>query len=202
MNGSNDETLRSYEARVQEYVDGTTHVVSGAVKVWIDESLAGLSPRAKILELGSAFGRDAAYIAAQGFEVERTDAVEGFVDHLNAQGLGARLFNVITDDFVGKYDFIFANAVLLHFNAEEFLIALIKIRRALKSPGRLSFSLKMGQGESWSSEKINSPRFFRYWQSHELDKPLHDAGFSGWTIKEEKTTRTHAEWLFVIAETA
>lgn len=201
VGATNSETLRSYEARVQEYIDGTSQTVAGAAKDWIDAALAGLSPEAKIVELGSAFGRDAAYIISQGFEVECTDAVAGFVLQLQAKGFNARRYNALTDDLGDEYDLIFANAVLLHFNEAEFALVLKKLLHSLKKGGRLAFSLKRGRGEEWLAAKIDAPRFFRYWKQDELEPLLGGVGFVRWTIEEALTGRAHAEWLFVVAST-
>ena len=97
MSHANSETLRSYEARVAEYVEGTPSEVAGPVKEWIDAVLSGLPAKARIVELGSAFGRDAAYIASKGFAVECTDAVAGFVVELQSRGFKARQFNLLRD---------------------------------------------------------------------------------------------------------
>jgi SAM-dependent methyltransferase len=149
--------------------------------------------------LGSAFGRDAVYIASKGFEIECTDAAPGFVSYLKARGLNARQFNAIVDDLEDQYDLIFANAVMLHFNREEFSFVLQKLFRSLKCGGRFAFSLKRGEGEAWSSEKIGAPRFFCYWEQNDLVPLLGKTGFSRWTIKSASTRRAHPEWLFVIA---
>lgn len=199
MSATNGETLRSYETRIQEYIDGTSQEVSGAAKDWIEASLAGLLADAKILELGSAFGRDAAYVVSRGFGIECTDAVPGFVAHLRERGFCARQFNLLTDSLADRYDLILANAVLLHFAADEFAMVLKKLRAALKGGGRLAFSLKRGQGEEWSTGKLGAPRFFRYWQPEGVAPYLRDAGFAQWSIDEAQTARAHAEWLFVIA---
>jgi len=199
MIGSNSETLRSYQGRVQEYIDGTSQAVSGAAKAWIDDALSGLPAEARLMELGSAFGRDAAYIAARGFAIECTDAVPGFVSELQARGFTARQFNAIADNPGDHYDLILANAVMLHFNRSEFSSVLTKLAHALKRGGRFAFSLKRGRGESWSDEKIGAPRFFCYWEPEDLEPLLRQAGFARWTIGEVRTERAHAEWLFIIA---
>jgi SAM-dependent methyltransferase len=197
---SNTETLRSYGGRVQEYIEGTSQIVSDVAKDWIDAALSGLKAKAKILELGSAFGRDAAYILSKGFHVECSDAVEGFVSHLRARGFNARPYNAITDDLTEKYDLILANAVMLHFDRREFAFVLKKMLRSLSDGGRLAFSLKAGEGESWSDAKIGAPRFFCYWRKDELEPFLTDAGFSSWSIEMASTDRSHAEWMFIIAQ--
>lgn len=199
LSDANSETLRSYEARVAEYVEGTPSEVTGAVKEWIDAVLSGLSAEARIVELGSAFGRDAAYIASKGFAVECTDAVAGFVVELHSRGFKARQFNLLSDDFDRGYDLIFANAVFLHFNRSEFVVVLKKLIGALASGGCCAFSLKRGKGEAWSEAKIGAPRYFCYWERDDLDPLLHDAGFSRWSVEEVHTARAHADWLYVTA---
>jgi SAM-dependent methyltransferase len=199
MSESNRETLRSYSDRIQEYIDGTSQTVSGPVKDWMDAALVNLPQEAKLIELGSAFGRDAAYIRSKGFDVECTDAVEGFVSHLRAKGFRARLYNALTDDLAETYDLILANAVLHHFDREEFAFVLKKLLHSLNSGGRFAFSLKRGKGEAWSVEKIGAPRFFCYWEREDLEPVLTGAGFARWTIEEAVTQRAHSEWMHVIA---
>ncbi len=199
MSGSNAGKLQSYAGHIQDYIDGTSTKVEGGLKSWLDAALAGFSAEARIVELGSAFGRDAAYVLSQGFRIECTDAVSGFVQALEAKGFAARLFNALTDDLPGPYDLILANAVMLHFTRDELALVLGKMRRALGPGGRFAFSLKRGQGEAWSSEKIGAPRFFCYWEQDRLVPVLSDAGFSAWTIDAASMQRAHAEWLFVIA---
>lgn len=199
MGDSNQKTLESYGTTIDAYIEGTAHVVSGAAKDWIDAAIADLPEAPRVLELGSAFGRDASYMAALGIEAECTDAVPGFVDHLKAKGFDARIFNVLTDKLDVRYDLILANAVLLHFTLPEFRTVLTKLHAALKPGGRLAFSLKAGQGEEWSDAKIGAPRFFRYWQEDQVAAELEAAGFGVRQIDLAHTDRKHGDWLFVIA---
>ncbi|MGY2050723.1 class I SAM-dependent methyltransferase [Methylobacterium sp. JK268] len=197
--GRNRETLRSYESRIAEYIAGTAQEVSGATRDWIDAALSGLSSEARILEIGSAFGRDAAYIAGKGFAVTCTDAAAGFVAHLRERGFDARPLNVLTDPLPGPSDLILANAVLLHFDRDACAAVLAKLARALAPGGRLAVSLKRGSGEEWSTDKLGAPRYFRYWEPEALEPLLAAAGLARWTIAEAVTARRHAAWLHVIA---
>lgn len=200
MSEANSETLISYRDRVAEYVEGTAAEVFGASKAWIDSCLQGLSRKARILEVGSAFGRDAAYIQMHGFSVECSDAVQGFVDLLKGRGFMARWLNLLVDDLpANAYDLVLANAVLLHFTPEEFLGLLTKLHGALAPGGRLAFSLKKGVGEHWSDEKIRAPRYFCYWTAETLEPCLRRAGFSKWDLVEATTSRSHPDWLYIIA---
>lgn len=197
MSQANAETLRSYEARIQRYIDGTP---SDIPEGWLDSALAGLDKNARILEIGSAYGRDAAYIASKGFGVECTDAAPGFVRELLARGFEARLFNLLADRIEPVYDLILANAVFLHFERARLHEIFRKMRAGLNTGGRLAFSLKDGDGEDWSDEKIGAPRYFCYWRAEQLPPLLLEAGFSSWRIEPARINHaTHAAWLFVVA---
>ena len=192
----NDKTLQSYEEHIQEYVDGTPQAVDGGTKAWIDRALALLPKHATVLELGSAFGRDAAYIKSKGFKVIATDAVQGFVDLLRKSGFEARLLNALTDDFGHDYDMLFAQAVLLHFNPEQVEQILQKAHSSLKPKGIIAFSVKQGNGSEWTKAKLDAPRYFHYWQREDLQAVVQDAGF---TIEEILEHKGNFEWLQVIA---
>lgn len=200
--GSNDATLDAYRRRAQIYVERTTPDISGAARVFLEDACRGLSPEARCLEIGAAFGRDAEFLRAKGFGVECADAVEAFVEMLRAKNFDAKRFNLLTDEFCGQYDLIYANAVLLHFTVDEFVRTLEKIFRALKPGGRFAFSLKAGEGEFWSQAKLDAPRFFHLWRGDQLPQFLRGAGFADWDMVEARTERDHAEWIYVIARAA
>lgn len=199
MSGTNGETLRSYAAHLQDYIDGTAQRLSGPSRDWVDRAVAGLPLSARLLELGSAFGRDATYLESLGYKVECSDAVEGFVALLRRKGFNARFLNLLTDDPGGPYDLILANAVFLHFTEEEFSGLLRRLAVALASGGRLAFSLKAGQGEGWSSAKLGAPRYFRYWTPESLEPLMARSGLADWSVWSVRTERAHADWLYVIA---
>lgn len=70
MSDSNHITLQSYEENIEEYIKQTPHKLSNDVKKWISDTINGLLLEARILEIGSGFGRDADYIEEQGYKVE------------------------------------------------------------------------------------------------------------------------------------
>lgn len=199
MSETNGTTIQSYEAHIQEYIDGTPQEVGGDVKSWIDATLDGLATDAKIIEVGSAFGRDANYIESLGYTVLRTDATDGFVKLLTEQGHQAKGFNLITDNFDTDYDLVFADAVLLHFTRDEVAEATRKIHGALTHSGRFSFSLKQGQGESWSEDKLGAPRYFCYWEQPQITELLASSGFSDVRVSDGGSGHNNAKWLHIIA---
>lgn len=198
VNASNITTLQSYEDHVQEYIDGTPQTVDGVVKEWIDAAIEGLPADARILEFGSAFGRDAAYLQSLGYTVQCTDATEGFVELLQQKGFPARKLNAITDEIDGPYDLIFANAVLLHFTRGETAAVLNKVFHALDDGGRFAFTLKQGEGERWTEDKLHAPRYFCFWTEEQMSQLLGDCGYSEIHVACDRKTAS-ATWLHIIA---
>jgi predicted TPR repeat methyltransferase len=145
-------------------------------------------------------GRDAAYLQEQGYTVECTDVTEGFVELLKEKGFAARKLNAITDSIGEQYDLILASAVLLHFTREEVAQVLRKIYQSLNDDGIFAFTLKEGEGEEWSSEKLDAPRFFCYWTADQIAEYLQDAGFEKIDISEGKVGARGVSWLQIIAK--
>lgn len=190
----NEKTLETYEKSVQAYVEGTANVTTGYYKEWIDQVLSALNSRARIFEIGSGFGRDAAYIASCGYTIECSDAVPGFIEILQERGLPVRSFNVLTDEFNSKYDCIFAAAVLLHFAPEQLHVILEKTYAGLNSGGILACTVKEGTGSEWSNAKVGAPRYFCYWQPENLQKVLEAAKFSITSLVSMDG------WIYIIAK--
>ena len=203
MSETNNRTVESYNAHIQEYIDGTPHEVSGVVKDWLDGSLTDVPKDARILEFGSAFGRDAEYFAGLGYAVECTDATPAFVDLLQQKGLDAKVLNTITDKLPQGLDFVLANAVLLHFTrdeaSDEASQVIKKVFDALNINGKFAFTLKQGEGEGWSEEKLGAPRFFCYWTEPQIREVLESAGFGDVEISGDRAT-ANATWLQRVAK--
>lgn len=202
MTSSNDQTIKSYEAHVQEYINSDPGI-SDIMKQWFGEAVAGLPKTAHILELGSAFGRDAAYLQGLGYSVECTDAVKAFVALLQEKRFNARRLNAITDELGGPYDLILANAVLLHFTRTETTQVLKKVYAALAKQGTFAFSLKQGDGENWSDEKLGAPRYFCFWTEDQIRQLLEQIGFQDIRNIQETSggeAKASAAWIRIIAK--
>lgn len=180
---SNEITLRSYESGIQEYLNEADVSVS---EIWIDDTLSLLPPNARMIEIGSAFGRDAQYIESFGHSIERTDATASFVNFLQEQGYVARLFNILTDPFNAPYDLVFANSVFLHFTPQELEKVFEKIHATLNHNGVLAFSVKKGEGEEWLALGLGKPRYYCYWTADKLVEKLESAGFKVHSISEKQ----------------
>ena len=148
---SNARTVAAYEAQADRYREQTQGLPKDD---WLDR-LASDAPPGRILEIGSAHGRDATALERRGRTVHRTDAAIAFVEMQRAQGHAADVLDVLTDEIKGPYAAVLANAVFLHFQPVELRHVLAKIRGALVPGGLLAFSVKVGDGSEWSSHKLD-----------------------------------------------
>ena len=194
----NERTLRVYEAKSDEYIAGTPPTMSTDVSDWIDRMIK-YSPSGKILEIGSAFGREADFFESKGYIVQRTDAAQSFVTLLKRNGHNAYSLNAITDDLKGPWALIFANCVFLHFSKGEFRKTLIKVLNSLDTGGVLGFAVKRGEGTQWHSQKVGSPRFFQYWNQQELSFLLGETEFELLDIRDG-ITDGDSDKIYVIAK--
>ena len=200
MSETNSRTIESYNGHIQEYLDGTPQEVSGVVKEWIDRTFADVPNDAHILEFGSAFGRDAAYLQDQGYQVACTDATPAFVDLLQEKGFDANVLNAITDELPQDIDVVLANAVLLHFTRDEATEVIGKVHDVLNPGGVFAFTLKQGDGEEWSEDKLGAPRFFTYWTDEQIYAVLADAGFGDISVWGDRVGARDVKWLQIIAK--
>lgn len=197
---NNDKTIASYDGHVSDYIDGTVHEVSGTIKEWIDRTFEDVPKDARILEFGSAFGRDAAYLQNLGYQIACTDATPAFVDELQQRGFNANVLNAITDELPQGTDIVLANAVLLHFTRDEAATVIGKVYDALNVGGKFAFTLKQGEGEEWSEYKLGAPRFFTYWTDAQIHDVLAGAGFDDISVLGDRSTPEHSMWLQIIAK--
>jgi SAM-dependent methyltransferase len=188
-----DSTIDAYEQKAFLYRDHTDSTMPTDLTQWLNASVSGLSPSARIFEIGSGTGRDASYLKQLGYRVQVSDVASSFVSMLAEDGWDAIRFDVVKDDLTGTWDLVFADAVLLHLTRDEFSLTLEKILASLEDNGRFAFTLKAGDGEAYSSEKLGMPRFFCYWQTSDVEDRLGDAGYSSWAITE------HPGWIHVVA---
>jgi len=175
VSDDNAATLRTYEQAAQLYRErsGRTALDDGLVDLVTDHAPDG----AQVLEIGSGPGFDAALLEDRGFRVRRTDATAAFVEMLRANGHEADLLDVRTDDVGGPYDVVFAQAVLLHIDRAELPRVLARLSAAVRPGGLLAISLKEGDGEAWSSHKVELPRHFVFWREEPLRTALVGAGW-------------------------
>jgi SAM-dependent methyltransferase len=191
----NERTVATYEEKAEAFRES----IPKEPHHQLIDLLADLVPAgARVLELGSGTGRDAAELERRGFVVRRTDATEAFLEMMRADGHDADRLDALTDDFGGPYDAVFADAVFLHFARTQLAAVL---RKAVHAAPVLAFSTKEGAGEEWSNRFLDLPRHFVMWQEEPLRELLASAG---WSVREliRTTGPSGASWFSVSATRA
>jgi 2-polyprenyl-3-methyl-5-hydroxy-6-metoxy-1,4-benzoquinol methylase len=189
---ANAETLRTYERAAAVYRERTVRRDDDAddlVALVVANAPAG----AAVLEVGSGPGHDADRLEALGFAVRRTDAASSFVELQRSDGHQIDVLDVRTDDLGGPYDVVFAQAVLLHIDRAELPGVLARALAAVRPGGLLALTLKEGDGEEWSSHKVELPRHFTYWRAEPLRAALVGAGWE--PVVLERTSAPYGPWL-------
>jgi predicted TPR repeat methyltransferase len=155
---------------------------------------------AHVLELGSGPGIEAKALEERGFTVRRTDGARAFVAMLRADGYAADLLDVRVDPLGGPYDAVYADAVLLHLTREEFADVLVRARKAVVHGGVLAMTLKEGDGEELTTERLGLPRRYTYWREAQLREAMARTGWTPLSVQIEPGERN--VWLNVIARAA
>jgi SAM-dependent methyltransferase len=191
-----DVTLATYEAAAETYLAATARTAPTVLR-FLDR-FAALVKDGPVLEIGSGPGWDAEYLEAQGLRVIRSDATKAFVERLRAQGHPAHMVDARTDPLGGPYRAILADAVLLHLSREDFQTFLERAHQAVEPDGILGFTLKEGDGEAWSEDKLALPRHFTYWREADVRAALERAGWS--VVRLDQVPGGKEDWLHVIAQ--
>jgi 2-polyprenyl-3-methyl-5-hydroxy-6-metoxy-1,4-benzoquinol methylase len=188
-------TLDTYNNHVQKYVELTKSIGDNPdAKSWLEFLSTLIDKDVSILEIGSGSGVCADYLESLGFTIVRTDAVESFIDYQKSLGKSIRFLNILTNTASQKYDFILANAVLHHFNSSELEIVLNNVKESLSDDGLFAFSVNIGDGEEFTNQKMDAPRYYKYWKKETIDPMLSTFGFA--IIDSQETGR----WLRMVVK--
>jgi SAM-dependent methyltransferase len=187
--GTNEETVRSYDAAAAEYA-----VEAGSMPVWlareIDAFIESLGGAGRVLEIGSGGGRDARELERRGLRVRCTDVAQGFVDLLRAEGFRADRLDPLTDELADPqhpdepYDGVWSCACLFHVARDDLATVLGRLADVTRPGGRIAASLKQGDGEIRST--FGPPDALRHytetlWQEPHLREQFTAAG---WVVDE------------------
>ena len=78
------------------------------------------------------------------------------------------------------------------------MLVIKKVFDSLNANGKFAFTLKQGDGEGWSEEKLGAPRFFCYWTESQIREALESTGFGDVEISDDKAA-VNATWLHIVA---
>ncbi len=206
----NTQTLQVYENHADFYEKDTladfrnnpekAKKIIQTQQEFLKKSLENIPVSASLFEIGSGYGRDARFIRSLGYNIQTSDAVDSFIARLRRDDFNPVKFNLITDDFSQKWDYILANAVLVHFPKDKVESALKKVHGALHSGGVFAFSVKqkLGGGEDWKTDIAGEKRYFSYWEEGEIEQLVRELGFEVVFIKQIGGIR--ACWLDVVVK--
>lgn len=187
--GTNEETVRSYEASAAEYA-----VEAATMPEWVADEIEAfvdaLGGTGRILEIGSGGGRDARELERRGLSVRCTDVAQAFVSLLRADGLRADQLDPLTDELADPqhpdtpYDGVWSCACLFHVRREDLVTVLGRLAAATRSGGRIHASFKDGDGEiRLDSDTPGSPPRYTdtLWREPDLRAQFAAAG---WVVDE------------------
>jgi 2-polyprenyl-3-methyl-5-hydroxy-6-metoxy-1,4-benzoquinol methylase len=159
-------TVANYQQNFQQYKNMTPNSVGNVTIDWLNNLVSRLSKGSKIIELGSAHGRDAKFFCEKDLNTLCTDVIEVAILELQKNGFDAEYYDYNTEfksEWLNNFDAIFANAVLLHAKRENINQILTRLCLVIKKDGLFALSLKIGKGEEISFEKMPLGRFFTYY---------------------------------------
>lgn len=170
-----DITIKTYQDNFDTYKSKTTNEVSGEFQERLDLFCSNVATNWKIFELGSAHGRDARYMKNKWFDVYCTDIIPQALNELQEEW-----FETSVCDFrdeldtkrINKFDWVLANAVLLHAPKEIFNDILNRLISLLKNGGVFAFTLKNWEWDEITDEKMWANRYFLYHSQEEIVKTL------------------------------
>jgi len=192
-------TVAAYDASARAYASANP-VLPDSVRADLDSFSRRLPPGARVLEVGSAAGRDAALLEELGLQVHRTDVTPAFVALLREQGHDADVLDPLVDDVVGPYDGVWANASLLHVLRADLVTVLQRLGSATRPGGLLRFSVKEGDGEGWSTHgAVAAPRHFTFWRAGPLTDAVVAAGWTDVLVRSGIAGKRQETWLEVSA---
>ena len=171
-------TLAHYDERAQAYWEGTRdHDVSQNIAALLQH--IDVTPPFDLLDLGCGPGRDLATFAALG---HRATGLEG-ASRPAAMARAHSGCYVIEQDLLaldlpaGRFDGVFANAVLFHVPVQELPRVLGQLHATLKPGGVLFSSNPRGEGqEGWNGDRYGVFHDWEGWRGY-----LTAAGFTALT---------------------
>jgi SAM-dependent methyltransferase len=124
--------------------------------------------------------------------------VEQGIQRPGAEQVRSRALGV--DELGGPYAGIWAAAVLLHLSRPRLAGVLRRFRAAVPADGILGFSVKEGDGEEWTTEKLDAPRYFVYWRQEPLVDLVRASGWQPITVSRAAGIQT--DWLYLTCRAA
>ncbi len=186
--------MNYYKKNAKEYIKKTFDVdMSSSYK----EFLSYIPKGGKILDVGFGSGRDSLYFKKNGYDVLGIDVVDEFIEHGKELALNVKKEDILSITYKDEFDGIYCSASLLHLNREELILALKKIKDALKKDGVIYLSFKEGE--------FLGIRDDRYYQDMTLENmkgilSLSSLSLISYSRNEDKLNRGNTWISFIVKE--
>lgn len=167
-------TLRHYDDRADEFWRGTSsHDVSQNIEALLKHIVA--TPPFAILDLGCGPGRDLKAFRDLGHAPVGLDGSKRFIEMARSAGHDVWEQNLLALNLpAGRFDGIFANAVLFHVPSQELPRVLSELHAALRPRGVLfSSNPRGGNDEGWNRGRYGAYHDYPTWREFLLS-----AGFT------------------------
>lgn len=144
------------------------------------EQFVSFLPGKRVLDLGSGSGRDALILENAGLDVTCLDASSSMVAMTKQLGfptIHADFKHLELDDY--SFDGIWAYTSLIHISSEELVATINYLKKLIPRNGVILLGLIQGDGSEMvqRGSMPDAERYFRYYQSDEIDGLMRDSGF-------------------------
>lgn len=169
----------------------------------LDNFINKLSKSPKVLEIGSAAGRDTKYLYENGVDVVGIDLSENLVQIAKKSHpqITFQVCDMRKLPFKNSYfDGVWANAVFHHLDKSEMESTLQEWSRVLKDDGIIQLSTKMGEG-NWQGKdslSVGQEREFTLLMPEELESMFKKINFKKIALVTEKDATRNLYWIHVL----
>lgn len=169
-----------YDENAEAYANNTAQMLD---LEWLEKFASHVRPGGKVLDIGSASGRDSAWFTSRGFKVVGIDISESLVEMAIKSVPNAHfvVMDLMDLDFPDEsFDGIWCSCVLLHISRADAPVAVQKMAKKLRPGGVLYILVKEGNTEGLEEDARydNAVKFSSYFEVSEIRTMLKDAGLN------------------------
>ena len=202
-----EDTIRWYDENAEAYADAVYKVIPVEL---IEQFLASLPAKPKVLDAGCGPGEDARVFYDRGAGVVGVDMSKGLLSVARKKNPDIRFIEADIRRLpleASAFDGVWAHASLVHFEKiDDVLQALSEFHRVLKPGGVLHVFVKAQTGKEQTSiisdSLSNHERFYRYFEPMEMKDYVERSGFTvtSTAFPEDLHGRSEVRWLQVLAK--
>ncbi len=193
------QTRESYEQIADEYARNNSGGMERYLIPLAQRIVSQMGKNGSLLDIGCGPGYEMAWFDQRGIRTVGVDLASAMLGHARTRTKGALLqMDLRALAFRGAaFDGVWWCASLLHLPKRDAPAAIRGARRVLKDGAIMMVSVQQGNGEGWKESGLGGPpRYFAWYQDHELRSLLQGNGF---TVKDMFPSRERdIDWLAVL----